>query len=205
MMSLLGRTYVVSGGLSGIGLATTVGLLKAGAHVCIADIAPTLPKELSEHSQQAKLSYHGPCDIRVREKCQSFFNTVTKERGRINGLVNCAGISPSEGAMASDQNFEEIFSLNVRGTWNLGTEAIRHMSEQTFGNSKSGRGTIVNVGSIASLVGLQSLPVYCMSKHAILGLTRAWAKDWARQGIRVNAVAPGEILCNNDALDISNV
>lgn len=196
-MSLLGKTYIVSGGLSGIGLATTTSLLKAGAHVCIADIAPTLPKTLSDHPQQAKLSYHGPCDIRVREKCQIFFNAVRKERGRINGLVNCAGISPSEGAMASDETFEEILSLNVRGTWNLGTEAIRHMSEQAFDNAKSGRGSIVNVGSIASLVGLPALSVYCMSKHAILGLTRAWAKDWAREGIRVNAVAPGWILCKN--------
>lgn len=190
-MSLLGRTYIVSGGLSGIGLATTVSLLKAGAHVCIADIAPTLPKALSDYSQQAKLTYHGPCDIRVRENCHGFFKNITKERGRINGLVNCAGISPSEGTMASDQIFEDIFSLNVRGTWNLGTEAIQHMSKQEFDNAKSGRGSIVNVGSIASLVGLPSLSAYCTSKHAVLGLTRAWAKDWARQGIRINAVAPG--------------
>lgn len=196
-MSLLGRTYIVSGGMSGIGLATTLGLLKAGGHVSIADIASTLPKVLSDHPQRTKLSYHGPCDISVRENCQSLFSTVLKERGRINGLVNCAGISPSEGVLPSDKMFEDIFSLNVRGTWNLGTEAIRHMSEQAFDNAKSGRGSIVNVGSIASIVGLPSLSAYCMSKHAVLGLTRSWAKDWARQGIRVNAVAPGSTLYLN--------
>ena len=95
--------------------------------------------------------------------------------------------------MPSDELFQREIDVNVRGTWHFGTEAIRQMSGQARVAGAQGRGAIVNVGSGASLKGIAGLSVYCMTKHAVLGLTRAWAQQWGREGIRVNAVAPGEL------------
>lgn len=94
--------------------------------------------------------------------------------------------------------------VNVTGTWNMGTEALEKMSAQTEdehpgpyeGTARSvGQGSIVNVGSGASLRGVAGMAAYTASKHAVLGLTRAWAKDFPN--LRVNLVAPGKPFCHS--------
>lgn len=181
------------GGGSGIGLAITQALLNAGAMVHVADIAKR-PPELNE---QSRLHYRDDCDITSRQACKNFINSVS---GRLDALINCAGICPHEGKMASDELFARIMAINVTGSWNMGTEAIRKMTEQE-GNStapgllpgterNTGAGVIVNIASGASLRGIAGLGAYCTSKHAVLGMTRSWAKEWPT--LRVNAVAPGK-------------
>jgi NAD(P)-dependent dehydrogenase (short-subunit alcohol dehydrogenase family) len=147
---------------------------------------------------QDNIHFVGGVDIANREQCHGFFNNIP---GRIDGLVNCAGICPAEGQMASDEVFTRIMEVNVRGTWNMGTEAILRMSKQEQKTSipgllpeftrTPGAGRIVNFASGAGIRGIANIAGYCASKHAVVGLTRAWAKDWPC--LRINAVAPGKL------------
>ncbi|KIV97663.1 hypothetical protein PV10_01380 [Exophiala mesophila] len=188
--SFSGRTIAITGGCSGIGLATTQALLNAGATVYIADVLKA-PQEL-----EGKANVHvNKCDITSREACKTFIDSIP---GNLDGLVNCAGICPVEGKMASDELFERIMSINVTGSWYMGTEAIQRMTQQKQHSSEGllpgsertiGAGVIVNIASGASLRGIAGLGAYCTSKHAVLGMTRSWAKEWPT--LRVNAVAPG--------------
>lgn len=195
MWSFLGKSYIVSGGLSGIGLNTTLRLATGGAHVWVADISTNTPAEIREHPASSNIHLSKtPVDIRSLEECRNLTEAVVKQHGRLDGLVNCAGICLAEPAIGSrelHEVFQKEFDINVRGTFNLGTEVLSLMQGQDV-HSLAGRGSIVNIGSIAAQQGIAGLSVYCMSKHAILGLTRAWAQDWAAKQIRVNAVAPGK-------------
>lgn len=191
-MSKLLNSSGSQGGGSGIGLATTQALLNAGAIVYVADVSPA-PKELEG---QANLHYDANCDITKRESCKKFIDSIS---GRLDGLVNCAGICPVEGKMAPDELFARIMAINVTGSWNMGTEAIQKMTQQKGSSATGilpgsertlGAGVIVNIASGASLRGIAGLGAYCTSKHAVMGMTRSWAKEWPT--LRVNAVAPGE-------------
>lgn len=103
-------------------------------------------------------------------------------------------------------------AVNTTGTWNIGTEAIRRMSQQEQrrqpglipGTERSlPAGSIVNIGSGASLRGIPDMAVYCASKHAVLGLTRSWAKDWP--SLRVNMVAPGKCCSHQNFLSLAYI
>ena len=191
-ISFNGRTIAVTGGGSGIGLAITQALLNAGATVYVADVNEK-PAALKDNQS---LIYHSSCDITKRESCKAFIDSIT---GNLDGLVNCAGICPYEGKVASDELFARIMAVNVTGSWNMGTEAILKMSQQQKKTGSGllpdtertiGAGTVVNIASGASLRGIAGLSAYCTSKHAVLGMTRAWAKEWP--SLRINAVAPGK-------------
>lgn len=196
MWDFTDRTYIVSGGLSGIGLSTTIRLAEAGAHVWVADISSKIPPEISSHPQASRIHIpETPTDIRSREQCQSLTVALIEKHKRLHGLVNCAGICVPEPQETKELDlvFQREFDINVRGTFNLVTEALKHMAVQEP-EGLAGRGAIVNIASIAAQQGIAGLSIYCMSKHAVLGLTRGWSKDWAGKGIRVNAVAPGTSL-----------
>ena len=168
------------------------GLALQGASVYVADLAKEPPAELVK---ETNIHYTGGCDIASRAACKNFLDAIP---GRLDGLVNCAGICPSEGKMASDDMYQRIMAVNTTGTWNVGTEAILRMSQQEQrtqpglvpGSERTcGAGSIVNIGSGASLRGIPNLAAYAASKHAVLGLTRSWAKEWTN--LRINMVAPG--------------
>lgn len=160
----------------------------------VADISDQPPPGLAGND---KICFSLHCDITQREACKAFLDSIP---GRLDGLVNCAGTSAWEGKIASDEVFQRTMNINVTGTWNMGTEALQRMSRQDdieaqgpFPGAKRsvGQGSIVNVGSGASLRGVAGLAVYSASKHAVLGLTRSWARDFP--GLRVNIVAPGMV------------
>lgn len=136
------------------------------------------------------------CDVSKREDCQGFLDSIP---GRLDGLVNSAGVSGWEGQIGTDALYQRTMEINVTGTWNMATAAMRRMSMQedlevpgTVAGSVRGvgQGSVVNVGSGASLRGVSGLAAYTASKHAVLGLTRSWARDFPK--LRVNLVAPGE-------------
>ncbi|OAX82192.1 hypothetical protein ACJ72_03461 [Emergomyces africanus] len=187
-----GRTIAVTGGGSGIGLAITRALAILDATVYVADIMSHAPSELQG---LPNVHFIGNCDITQRMACTEFMDRIP---GNLYGLVNCAGICPNEGKMASDELFARIMAINVTGSWNMGTEAIKRMTQQKPGSDSGllpdsertlGAGVIVNIASGASLRGIANLAAYCTSKHAVLGMARSWARDWPT--LRVNAVAPG--------------
>ncbi|KAF3025952.1 hypothetical protein E8E14_014969 [Neopestalotiopsis sp. 37M] len=191
-LSFGGRQIAVTGACSGIGLALTRTLAALGAVVYGADIASTAPQDIRIH-ERVHLTLQ--CNVSDRQACKAFLDSIV---GRLDGVVNCAGIAGWEGRIGTDELYQETMAVNVTGTWNMATEALQRMSDQEKlevpgvvpGSVRSiGQGSIVNVGSGASLRGVAGLAAYTASKHAVLGLTRSWARDFPK--LRVNLVAPG--------------
>lgn len=120
--------------------------------------------------------------------------------GRLDGLVNSAGVGAWEGKIGADDLYQRTMDINVTGTWNMTTEAMRRMSTQDDTEAPGvvpgavrsvGQGSIVVVGSGASRRGVGGMAAYTASKHAVLGLTRSWARDFPK--LRVNCVAPSKV------------
>lgn len=185
MEDLKGKVVAVTGGASGIGLATVQRLHSLGARIVVGDLAPEPSQSLHDLIADPDRLLYVQLDVSSRTSASEFMKTVIRTFGRIDGLVNNAGICPNEGDIAGDDIFDKVIAVNLKGVWNLGTEALRHMVEQ-------GSGAIVNTASDAALKGIKGLAAYTASKHGVLGLTRTWCKDWTPSGVRVNAVAPGK-------------
>lgn len=192
------KAFVVTGGASGIGLATVLALTSLGATVHVIDMAPSAPAGLSG----PQIHYHGSVDVSSRPAVHEAFSKIFTQSPDVYGLVNSAGICASGTALLeSDDVFRRTIDVNLGGTWNCATELLRRIQSQSQSQSKaqtspdavpaSGRASIVNIGSSATLKGFPTLGAYCASKHAVLGLTRTWAEDFAPLGVRVNLVAPG--------------
>lgn len=182
---LSSKVFLVTGGAAGIGLAITSLLLDYGSYVYVTDVHEEQSAELSD-LQRLK---HIQGDVRDRTRSHEIIVSIIKQHHHLDGLVNNAGLCLEEGDLPSDNMYDKIFDVNVRGAWNLGTEALVQMKAQ-------GEGSIVNIGSLASLVGEERLPIYTATKHALAGFTKTWALDFAKHGIRVNMVAPG--MCSSN-------
>lgn len=183
------RAVIVTGGASGIGLETVRKLLKLSAVVHIVDRATSIPSDVRSSSNSF---FYPSVDVTSRDNVRKTFQSILQKTPDIYGLVNSAGICPhSGGYIESDEAYKATMNVNVDGTWFFGTEFLRYIESSHQGGSVEGRGALVNVGSSASIKGFSTLGAYCASKHAVLGLTRTWALDFASKGVRVNLVAPG--------------
>ena len=173
-----GRRALVTGAGSGIGEAVARALHAAGAEVVLADVdgdrAGRVAGELGDRATATAL------DVRDED-------AVAPAVAGLDVLVNVAGIgSTTDAPGTSLAVWEDVFAVNARGTFLCCKHAIPSMRER-------GGGAIVNLGSIAGLVGLRDRAAYCASKGAVVALTRALAVDHVRDGIRVNAVCPGTV------------
>lgn len=194
MGSFHGQTIVVTGGNSGIGLGTVLVLVERGATVWVCDLGTEAADELGVHIDAGRVHFRGGVDVSSRESSTKFMDEVVQTSLRLDGLFNNAGIGLFEGEIASDENFSRMFEVNVRGTWNFATYAFRVMQKQTPRGKWQSRGNIVNNSSQAGIKGFPGLAAYCGTKHAVIGLTRAWGVEFAPYGIRVNAISPGWLL-----------
>jgi NAD(P)-dependent dehydrogenase (short-subunit alcohol dehydrogenase family) len=162
-MSFAGKRALVTGGASGIGAAVVHRLTEEGADVVVADL-------------------NGGVRLDVRDEAQ-----VAPLMADIDILVNAAGIGSTTNAPDTPiEVWDEVLDVNARGTFLCCKHAIPGMIAR-------GGGSIVNVASIAGLIGLRNRAAYCASKGAVVALTRALAVDHVADGIRVNAVAPGTV------------
>lgn len=175
-MSLDGLVAAVTGAGSGIGAAIAAELAAAGATVAVFDLDPSagpaglLPVRV---------------DVTDDASVRAGVDTVVAELGALDILVNCAGIGAQGDVAANpDEEWGRVFDVNVLGIVRASRAALVHLRA-------SGRGSIVNVGSIAATAGLPQRAAYSASKGAVHALTRAMAADHLREGVRVNAVAPG--------------
>jgi NAD(P)-dependent dehydrogenase (short-subunit alcohol dehydrogenase family) len=172
-MSLDGKRALVTGAGSGIGAAVARRLASEGAQVIVADLAPEAVAD--ELGAQAIV-----LDVRDEEQ-------VGPAMADLDVLVNVAGIGSTTNAPETPLDvWENVFAVNARGTFLCCKHAIPGMATR-------GGGSIVNIASVAGLVGLRNRAAYCASKGAVISLTRALAVDHVADGIRVNAVAPGTV------------
>ena len=182
-MTFADRVAIVTGGASGMGAATVRRLSGGGARVVIVDrnaeLANAVAAEVGGTAMIGDIADSGFCDRAVSE-------TVVAHGG-LDVLVNAAGvIVRASGEDTTDEQWARIMGVNVSGTFYMCRAAIRAMKPQH-------RGAIVNFGSIWGDLGSAGVAAYCASKGAVHNLTRALAMDHAGDGIRVNAVCPGEV------------
>lgn len=173
-----GKVALITGGASGIGEATVRQFAEAGARVLIVDLAADRANDLASAVPGSE-AY--ACDITDEQQVRKLFASINK----LDILVNCAGIGLVGNIEETDlADFQRLFRVNVEGTY-LMTRAALPLLMQV-------RGSIVNMGSVAGLVGVKRRFAYCATKGAVVAMTRQLAVDYPAQ-IRANCIAPGTV------------
>ena len=193
LFSLQGKTALVTGGAVGIGQGIAVALAQAGANIAIT----TLGHEATETAQLVAASgvrfatYQRNLAEMDAQNMKAFIEQVETELGNVDILVNNAGIIRRANAEEFlDDDWNAVLELNLNSVWRLSRAAGQKMLAR-------GSGKIISIASLLSFQGGIRVPAYTASKHAIAGLTKALANEWANRGVTVNAIAPGYIETNN--------
>jgi NAD(P)-dependent dehydrogenase (short-subunit alcohol dehydrogenase family) len=187
------RTFLISGGGSGLGAATALLLASNGAKVIIADVnsekGEALAGEIGAHALFVKT------DVTDEESVKNAVGAAISTFGALHGAVNCAGIGVAEKTLSKEgphslASFKRVIEVNLIGTFNVIRLAAAQMVQQEPAPSGE-RGVIVNTASVAAFDGQIGQAAYSASKGGIVGMTLPIARDLARDGIRIATIAPG--------------
>ena len=185
-MKFENKVCVVTGGAQGIGRAICLAFAREGADVLLGDILVDKAKQLSEEIRSmGRKSVAVELDVAKSDQIRSMVKTAMDTFGKIDILVNCAGIftrSPLEDL--PEEDWDRVISVNLKGTFISGQAVAKEMIRQ-------GGGTIVNIASMAGHAPLINLGAYSPSKAAVIMLTKMMACEWAKYNIRVNSLSPG--------------
>lgn len=190
-MQVSGQGALITGGASGLGLATARRLADAGAHVTIVDLASSKGADIAEEFGGLFVA----ADVTSAEEVQAAV-AAAQDAAPLRVVVNCAGIAPPAKVLDRDGNptsladFERVVRINLVGTFNVTSQAsaVIAKNEPTEGGE---RGVIVNTASVAAFDGQIGQPAYASSKGGVHAMTLPIARELARHGIRVCTIAPG--------------
>ena len=187
--SFEGKVVLVTGAAGGIGRAAALAFGRASACVVVADTSVD-----GGHATAAMIVEAGgkalfvQCNVTRANEVEALIDKTVSYYGRLDCAFNNAGIEEEHLPLGDvdEALFDRIMNVNVKGTWLCMKYEIRQMLKQ-------GGGSIVNTASVAGLVGAPTQPVYAASKHAVVGMTKTAAAEYARAGIRINSVCPGVV------------
>ncbi len=196
MEKILGnKIAVVTGGGRGIGRAIGAVLHSKGAKViCLDKVFPDDFESFSAGLNSNENIFIGKSlDITNFEETQKLFDSIVKEFGRIDILINNAGITRDKLLLRmNEEDWDAVLNVNLKGSFNCTKAVVRQMASQKYGK-------IVNISSVVGVMGNAGQANYSASKAGLIGLTKSTAKEFASRGINVNAVAPGFVITDMTA------
>jgi NAD(P)-dependent dehydrogenase (short-subunit alcohol dehydrogenase family) len=186
-MKIQNKTFLITGGASGLGLGTAMALLDKGANVSIIDLNP--PRESIEHL------FFNKADVRNEEEVKAAIAMTIKKFGQIDGVINCAGIGPPKRMVGKEgphplDFFQNVIDVNLVGTFNVIRLAVNEMQNNEALDSGE-RGVVISTASVAAFDGQIGQAAYSASKGGLLAMTLPMAREFSRMGIRVMCIAPG--------------
>src|SRR5882724_5116388 len=189
MSQFVGKVVLVTGGNAGIGRAAAIEFTKQGAQVVVSGRREKEGLEvIDELEALGGEAIFVKTDVSQEREVKAMIERTLATFGRLDCAFNNAGIEQALTPLPdqTEETYDQIMDINVKGVW----LSLKHEIPAML---KTGGGAIVNNSSVSGLIGFAMVPVYVASKHAVIGLTKAVALEYATQQVRVNAVAPGTI------------
>ncbi len=190
IIDMKGKVALVTGAGSGLGRATAVRLAEAGANLCIVDINSAALDETAQilTGSGVDVLVHA-ANLAAADRCAEAVESTISKFGRLDALCNIAGvIKMARSHEMPREDFAMTLAVNLAAPWYLSQVAIPHLL--------ANNGAIVNCASSAAFIGEAYAAAYCASKAGLVNMTKAMAMEYARQPIRINAVAPGGMMTN---------